>query len=225
MKITGLLSALLLCNAVSFAQNITHEAQAGLAKTFSRFMGSAQIVWDTAMTDFNNDGLKDIAVVAAEKDDQDKNRSLIILTNTASDYVLSVKADNAVLCASCGGIFGDPYAGISFKKNVLTINHYGGSAWRWTSDFTFRFQNNQWELIGISQDSYFNAEDCGGKGVGEAGRNLKEINFSTKKVHIIETAGTNCKPKKDRWTKLSSAPKILLKNFDVDKDYFKEIGF
>ena len=123
----------------------------------------------------------------------------------------------------CGGIFGDPYVGISFKENVITINHYGGSAWRWTSNFTFRFQNNLWELIGILQDSYFNAEDCNGKGVGTSGRNLKEVNLSIKKLHIIETEGTKCKPKRDLWFRIKSYEKIALDNFNVDKDYFKEI--
>ena len=147
----------------------------------------------------------------------------MILQKTATGYIIAAKCSNAVLCAECGGIFGDPYAGISFTRNVLNITHYGGSAWRWSSNFTFRFQHKQWELIGISGDSYWNLGDCDGNGVGNAGRNMKEVNFSTKKMHIIETADTNCTPKTDKWVKIKSYRKITLDNFDVQEDYFKEI--
>jgi hypothetical protein len=225
MKISGLLFSLLILTSGLAAQNITEETQAVLTKAFSQFIKKGYTVLDTAMADFNNDGLADVAIVSDDKNDPDKSRSLVILANTTAGYVLSVKTNAAILCKGCGGVFGDPYAGIRFKKNIITINHYGGSAWRWTSDFTFRFQNNQWELIGISQDSYFNAEDCNGKGVGASGRNLKEVNFSTKKLHIIETAGNSCKPKKDKWIKLPYSPAILLSEFDIDKDYFKEMGY
>jgi hypothetical protein len=226
MKITSFLLSLLLCSSAAlFAQNITEEQQSALTVSFSRFIPNGHIVLDAAMADFNNDGLRDIIIVSNDKNDPDQNRSLVILAATKDGYSVSAKSAAAVLCAGCGGVFGDPYAGLECKKNIVTIHHYGGSAWRWTSDFTFRFQNNQWELIGISQDSYINTEDCHGKGVGYAGKNMKEVNFSTKKLHIIKTTGTNCKPTKDQWIKLTSVPKILLTNFDVDKDYFKEMGY
>lgn len=224
MKITGLLFSLLLLNT-SFAQNIIEEDQAVLTKTFNEFISAGHTVVDTATSDFNNDGLRDIAIVTTNKNDPDENRSLVILAKTNSGYKSYATNRAAVLCFTCGGAFGDPFAGITFKKNILTINHYGGSAWRWTSDFTFRFQNNHWELIGISQDSYINTEDCDGKGVGNAGRNLQEVNLSTRKLHIIETKGSGCKPKKDKWFLLKSTPKILLDDFDVDKDYFKEMKY
>jgi hypothetical protein len=220
-----LLFSLLLFNAGLFAQNVTEEVQAELTKTFSQFIPYGHTVKDTAMADFNNDGLRDVAIVSSDKNDSDVNRSLVIVAKTTTGYTLSAKTTDAILCAGCGGVFGDPYAGISFNKNVITINHYGGSAWRWTSNFIFRFQNNQWELIGISQDYYWNVDDCDGKGVGNAGRNLKEVNFSTRKLHIIETKDTGCKPQKDKWVTLQSAPKILLDHFDVGKDYFKEMGY
>jgi len=148
------------------AQNITEEQQLALTDSFNRFIPRGHTVEDTAMADFNNDGLRDIVVVSGNKNDPDQNRCLVILAAAKNGYTLSAKSAAAVLCAGCGGAFGDPYAGVACRKNILVIHHYGGSAWRWTSDFTFRFQNNQWELIGISQDSYINTEDCNRKGVG-----------------------------------------------------------
>ncbi|MFT3679758.1 MAG: hypothetical protein QM791_05775 [Ferruginibacter sp.] len=80
-------------------------------------------------------------------------------------------------------------------------------------------------MIGISQNYYWNVDDCDGKGVGYAGQNLHEINFSTGRMHIIETKETNCTPKVDKWVKAKSCPKITLANFDVGKDYFKQIKY
>ena len=38
------------------------------------------------------------------------------LQKTKKGYLLSAKCDTAVMCRGCGGIFGDPYAGIDFTK-------------------------------------------------------------------------------------------------------------
>lgn len=208
------------------AQNITDDAvKEKLTKQFKPFLSPKEIVMDTAIADFNKDGLNDLVIVSENIVDEEQNRSLIILSNSASGFVVSAKSKAAILCKTCGGVFGDPYAGISVNKNVLNIYHYGGSNWKWTNNFTFRFQNNQWELIGISNDSFFSGDDCNGDGVGTAGQNLKEVNFSTKKVHIIKTKETNCKPFLNKWYTLKSFDKILLNDFDVEKDYFETLKY
>lgn len=208
------------------AKNITDDAvKEKLTRQFKPFLSPKETVMDTAIADFNKDGLNDLLIVSENIADEEQNRSLIILSNSANGFVVSAKSKAAVLCKTCGGVFGDPYAGISVNKNVLDIYHYGGSNWKWTNNFTFRFQNNQWELIGISNDSFFSGDDCNGDGVGTAGQNLKEVNFSTKKVHIIKTKETNCKPFLNKWYTLKSFNKILLNNFDVDKDYFESLKY
>jgi hypothetical protein len=194
-----------------------------LTKQFSRFIAKGYTVFDTATSDFNTDGLTDMLLVTTNKSEMNDSRKLMILQKNSAGYLISAICDNAILCKECGGIFGDPYAGISFKKNVLNINHYGGSAWRWSSNFTFRFQNKRWELIGIYQDYYWNMDDCNGKGVGYAGQNLKEVNFSTKRMHIIETKDTDCTPKTDKWVPIKAFKKINLDNFNVQDDYLKTI--
>ena len=208
------------------AQNISDDAvKEQLTKQFKPFLSSKETVLDTAAADFNKDGLNDLALVVEDTSNEEQNRSLIILSNTQKGFTVAAKSKAAVLCKTCGGVFGDPYAGISLNKTVLNIYHYGGSNWRWTNNFTFRFQNNQWELIGISNDSYFNADDCNGEGVGTAGQNLKEVNFSTRKVHIIKTKEASCKPFLDKWYVLQSFSKVLLSDFDIDKDYFETLKY
>jgi len=208
-----------------FAQIEDETVRQAMTKKFSKFIPNGAVIFDTACSDFNKDGLTDMLLVTTSEAATNDTRGLIILQNSIAGFIVSAKCANAVFCEACGGIFGDPYAGISFTKNVLTINHYGGSAWRWTSNFTFRFQNKQWELIGISLDSYWNVDDCNGKGVGYAGQNLKEVNFSTKKMHLIETAENQCTPKTDKWVTVKSYKKVSLDDFDVQEDYFKYIHF
>lgn len=50
---------------------------------------------------------------------------------------LLVRYDQLVMCQSCGGIFGDLYAGVSFHQDTLKIDHYGGSNWRWSVTHAF----------------------------------------------------------------------------------------
>ncbi|MEZ5046619.1 MAG: hypothetical protein R2831_06470 [Chitinophagaceae bacterium] len=196
-------------------------------KTIQDFVPKGWFIKDSIEGDFNQDKLQDAVLLIAHnqelddsKVDYDCNRPLIILQGTNSGYILSAYTKDGVLCKHCGGVFGDPYESITLKNNVLNINHYGGSAWRWTNNYTFRFQNKRWELIGISQDSYYNAADCPDDGVGSAGRNLSEVNFSTSKMHIIKTKDTNCKPFKDTWLSFKRKSLINLMNFEIDKNYF-----
>jgi hypothetical protein len=197
------------------------------AKTIQDFIPKGWYIMDSAKNDFNNDGLQDVALVIAntatetkEDFEHDCNRALAILQKTTEGYLLNSYTNSGVLCKNCGGVFGDPYNGINLKDNILSIQHFGGSAWRWSINYTFRFQKNTWQLIGLTYNSFFNASDCNGAGVGEAGKNIQDVNFSTSKVHLVKTKETNCKPYKDITIPFKKKPLIDLKNFDVEADYF-----
>ncbi|MFT3679757.1 MAG: hypothetical protein QM791_05770 [Ferruginibacter sp.] len=99
-----------ICNTLSFAQFIDRAYQKELEKEFFAFIPNNFTVLDIATADFNNDGLKDIALVLTDtiSDGYDKNRPLLLLQGTATGYTLSGKSDNGVLCNQCGGVFGDP---------------------------------------------------------------------------------------------------------------------
>lgn len=217
----------IICSTSSFAQIMDEAVQKKLTKKFAAFIPDSLTVMDTAMSDFNKDGLKDVAVVLAYNTNSEEyggsSRQLVILQKTKSGYQLSAKCDAAIMCMGCGGMFIDPYAGIDFKKNVLTINHYGGSSWRWSANFTFRFQNKRWEMIGLTSDSYWINAGC--DNVEDGARNLSDANFSTRKMHIIETEGDACKAWVNKWVKIKTYPKVTLNDFNVETDYFKEITY
>ncbi len=141
-----------------------------------------------------------VLVLAAEKEKTeeftDEKRVITILHKEQGIWRRLASNSELVLCRNCGGVFGDPYAGITLKDTILTIDNYGGSAWRWSQRHIFRYQQNEWQLIGATYDAYYNAKDCP-EGAGLAGRQLEDINFAAAKMHIIHTNDDDCIPFED----------------------------
>jgi len=119
-------------------------------------------ILDSASGDLNKDGNRDLVLILRnnyEKENNDTTRPLLILEgNNKGKYSLHSRNDNVVLCKSCGGVFGDPYSGISIKNEFFSIEHYGGSRYRWRRIITFKFNKIKKEFIlhrdvGLSYDS------------------------------------------------------------------------
>ncbi len=100
---------------------------------------------DSASGDLNKDGHKDMILLLKRKDEQlfsETTRPLLILHgDKTKNYNLIARHDSVVLCQGCGGVFGDPYAGVVIKDNFFSVEHYGGSNWRWTRIMTFKYQS------------------------------------------------------------------------------------
>ena len=117
--------------------------------------------------DLNGDNLKDyILVLEREKPETDEDdfpngqRPLLILLRGKDKKLTEVKRnENIVMCSQCGGVFGDPFNGITVGKNTFTVNHYGGSNWRWTADYKFNYSriDNTWQLVRIEKTSFHTA--------------------------------------------------------------------
>ena len=45
----------------------------------------------------------------------------------------------------------DPFAGVAAGTGSFQLLHYGGDAWRWERDFTFRYvpSRGTWELVEV----------------------------------------------------------------------------
>jgi len=179
-----------------------------------------------ARGDLNKDGIEDIVIVIGSKWEQDENwsekasdsnvapRLLIILFGTDSGYVQIAKNDKAILCKDCGGIFGDPFAGIEINKNVLSINHYGGSNWRWGYTHKFRFQDKDFFLIGQIKYSFLAVENCE-KLNDFAGTKYEDINFVTGQYEMKEIS-EDCKLLENKKGKRKIEQLISLSNFEID---------
>lgn len=119
--------------------------------------------------DLNGDGLKDYILVLerenpTEKDEYDypKNqRPLLILVRGTDNKLTEAKRNETiVMCSQCGGMMGDPFAGVTVGKNTFTVNHYGGSAWRWTADYRFNYSrvDKAWQLVRIEKTNFHAAD-------------------------------------------------------------------
>jgi len=119
--------------------------------------------------DLNGDGLKDFILVLESKtptkpdeyDVEEDPRPLLILIR-GSDKKLTVakRNENMIMCSKCGGVWGDPFAGVTVGKNTFTVNHYGGSNWRWTADYKFNYSriDKTWQLVRIEETSFHTFE-------------------------------------------------------------------
>ncbi|HZH36685.1 MAG TPA: hypothetical protein VEX65_05385 [Flavisolibacter sp.] len=135
----------------------------GQNKSIQNFIPAGYILLDSASGDLNRDSYRDLVLVLkknGEEDSVDVPRPLLLLQGSATGYSLAGRNDNVVLCYSCGGVFGDPYQGITIKNGYFSLEHYGGSSWRWTRIITFRYdaKGKQFRLHRDAGASFHTAE-------------------------------------------------------------------
>jgi hypothetical protein len=123
----------------------------GQSQDLASFIPADYSILDSASGDINKDGKKDLIVILKnnlEEINGETTRPLLILvSNEKGSYNLSGRNDSVVLCKACGGVFGDPYAGMTVKNNFFSIEHYGGSNWRWTRIITFRYDPKSKQVL------------------------------------------------------------------------------
>ncbi len=112
---------------------------------FTQFIPDGYILKDSLKCDLNLDGISDYLLVLKDKNEEvaeigETLRPIYILEGIKEGgYRLAEKNDSIVLSKNDGGAFGDPYAGLVAKKNYFSIEQYGGSNWRWSRIYTFKY--------------------------------------------------------------------------------------
>jgi len=114
--------------------------------------------------DLNADGRKDHILVVSEPVDENAaweegagERSVMILVREpGGELRLAGRNDLVVLCRNCGGVFGDPFAGVTVKGTRFTVSNYGGSNDRWGYDYTFDYsgRDKTWQLVRVEETSF-----------------------------------------------------------------------
>jgi len=136
-----------------------------------KFVPDSYSVLDTAFGNLNQDKYVDLIMVLRKNgedtlsnvvDHPEKRKLLILLRQEDNTYKLAVESDNAVYCVDCGGMMGDPFMNVVIKNGYFSVEHYGGSSWRWTRIITFKYSpiDSVWYLHKDGHES-FHAADPG----------------------------------------------------------------
>lgn len=151
------------CNAQA-----TGGISKNIPKELSRVISSRETLLAFERADLNGDGLEDIVFIvetqvdkAKGQDDDDENRVLKIALRLPDNSLKVVKSnDKVVLCAKCGGVFGDPFSGLAASKSTFSVHHYGGSGWRWSNTYKFAYSRKDatWQLVEVNESSFHASE-------------------------------------------------------------------
>lgn len=120
-------------------------------------------IWDSVELDFNEDGVPDyVGVLQAVMTDEDGHQVYRleyprILFAVASEekegYMLDFQDVNVIRARDEGGVYGDPYLPLTAEGTSFTTHTYGGSAWRWSEDYTYTYREGTWWLTS-SEETY-----------------------------------------------------------------------
>lgn len=128
------------------------------------FLPNGWRLLDSATGDLNGDGRADLAFVI-ENDTivseargtgggdltmRSSPRILGIAFGGDEGYILSAQSHRVILRAVEGGTKGDPWAGLDITNGTLVVRFFGGSGWQWKLDYRFRYQDDDWYLVGAT---------------------------------------------------------------------------
>jgi hypothetical protein len=153
-------STLLFLPGAVFCQNDEIKVPAEVKPFVEK--GKVPIALETG--DLNADGRKDFILVTSEVVPEDAEfeegagaRSVLLLIRQSSGSLsMAARNDDIVYCKVCGGVFGDPFAGVSIQGTRFTINNYGGSNDRWSYSYTFAYSRRDasWQLVRVENTTF-----------------------------------------------------------------------
>ncbi len=78
------------------------------------------------------------------------DRCLAIFRKENNSWILWHQTNSPIMDNQSGGVWGDPFSGVKIEKRAIVIEHFGGSRQKWQYIHRYRFQDNDWYLIGAS---------------------------------------------------------------------------
>lgn len=186
-----LLAAALLWGAAAHAGPADEDA-ASAARHLPRALralvpaGQEVLAWQRA--DLNLDGHADMVFILQAQGTQpydgdrgDQPRPLLVALGSAGGRLRVVaRNDHIVRCKNCGGIWPEPFDGLSAERGRFTLSHYGGSRWRWSERWRFDFdaQAGTWFLSAV-QAGADSEEEGHLVRTYVRGRHFRALRFST----------------------------------------------
>jgi hypothetical protein len=204
----------------SSGQNFYYPSINTNGHVIADFVPSGWTIIDSTFGDLNNDNRNDAVIILQKKDsvfltNSDKDtvltqpRILLILFRNSMDTNLYVKEqDDSFILLNDNPNREDPYQAIRIKNGILDISFqlfYSFGSWYITSSsYKFRFQNNQFCLIGADYSSFHRAT--------HDSQDYSYNFLSNKRSLIKETNGTKIK-RIITWKKLNLTELKTLKTF------------
>lgn len=107
--------------------------------------------------DLDNDGVNDKVVVFQTNINTEFGfkRELCIYKGINNSYKLWYKSNKIIGCDEAGGMIGDPFEKIYIKNKCVVICQNGGDYNKWYSRNILRWQNEKWQLIGLTLKRIF----------------------------------------------------------------------
>ena len=108
---------------------------------------------DSIKGDLDNDAIRELVVaynVMQENEIDGVPRQLVIYKLENNQWVVWKTSDQALYGSKDGGMMGDPYGEMDIKDGILHISQNGGSSWKWGFTDKYRFQNDEFYLIGYT---------------------------------------------------------------------------
>ena len=108
--------------------------------------------------DLDKDGIDEKVVVLNNGiiSDFGEERTILIFKADNGAWKMWERSTGAIMPSESGGTMGEPFNSIKVERGALVIKHFGGSSSKWELTHRFRYQNDDWELIGATTiNSYF----------------------------------------------------------------------
>lgn len=113
-------------------------------------------VIESVSGDLDKDSIKELVVtytIGKETTDYESlPRELIVYKMKGNVWIVWKRSKQALYGSRDGGMMGDPYGGVEIKNGVLEVSQNGGSSWKWGHTDKYRYQDNDFYLIGYSSD-------------------------------------------------------------------------
>ena len=163
-----------------------------------------KVIVSNVRGDLNNDGIDDLVTVKQDTVNEERPYRLrIYLSQTDQKSKLVLSSDSAIVSMKSKGNIGYAvtlFTGVEIKKGTLIINH---ELTRGSFSHQFRFQNNEFELIGFRSG-------------GVSGRDVEEIDFNLstgdKIIQLTPIGGDQVRSSKK--SKQIIRPLPILKSFE-----------
>lgn len=159
-----------------------------LPKELKAFIPDDYVALNATTGNLNLDSFSDVILVVKKPNEKEtsvvvdhptKRPLLILIGEGNKKYKLAGRNDDVVFCVNCGGVFGDPFEGITIKNGFFSVEHYGGSSWRWSKVITFKYSapDKNWVLSRVGSDSFHVSDPNKVKSTVKTAKNFGKVLF------------------------------------------------